>query len=167
MFFYCLPVIPLHGKVLPHLVNLSVLNTCDFLKKYVCIWLLRVFVAALGIFSCHVRDLAPWRAWWFPVCSVVSDSLWPRGLWPARLLCPWDSPGKSTAVCCHFLLQGICPTQGSNQHLLHSQADSLPLSYLGSACSLTRDQTQSLLHWEDRVLATGLQGSPGHFYFFP
>ena len=27
-------------------------------------------------------------------CSVVSDSLWSHGLQPARLLCPWDSPGK-------------------------------------------------------------------------
>ena len=26
--------------------------------------------------------------------SVMSDSLWPHGLHPARLLCPWDSPGK-------------------------------------------------------------------------
>ena len=24
---------------------------------------------------------------------------------PTRLLCPWDSPGKNTAVGCHFLLQ--------------------------------------------------------------
>ena len=23
-------------------------------------------------------------------CSVASDSLWPRRLWPTRLLCPWD-----------------------------------------------------------------------------
>ena len=30
----------------------------------------------------------------------------------ARLLCPWDSLGKNTGVGCHFLLQGICPTQG-------------------------------------------------------
>ena len=37
--------------------------------------------------------------------SVVSDSLRPRGLWPTRLLCPWDSPGKNTGVCYHFLLQ--------------------------------------------------------------
>ena len=28
----------------------------------------------------------------------MSDSLWPRGLSPARLLCPWDSPDKSTEV---------------------------------------------------------------------
>ena len=32
---------------------------------------------------------------------------------------PWDFPGKSTGVCCHFLLQGIFLTQGSNLDLLH------------------------------------------------
>ena len=26
--------------------------------------------------------------------SVVSDSLWPHGLYPTRLLLPWDFPGK-------------------------------------------------------------------------
>ena len=46
--------------------------------------------------------------------SVVSDSLRPHRLQPARLLCPWDFPGNSTGVDCHFLLQGIFPTQGSN-----------------------------------------------------
>ena len=39
------------------------------------------------------------------VASVVSDSLWPSGLEPARLFCPWDSPGKNTAVGCHSLFQ--------------------------------------------------------------
>ena len=37
--------------------------------------------------------------------SGVSDSLQPHGLWPTRLLPPWDSPGKSTGVGCHFLFQ--------------------------------------------------------------
>ena len=37
-------------------------------------------------------------------------------------------PGKNTRVGFHFLLQGILPTQGPNPHLLHWQADSLPLS---------------------------------------
>ena len=44
-------------------------------------------------------------------------------------------PGKNTGIGCHFLFQGIFPTQGSNPHLLsllHWQVDSLPLSYLGS-----------------------------------
>ena len=30
--------------------------------------------------------------------SVMSDPLWPFGLWSARLLCPWYSPGKNTGV---------------------------------------------------------------------
>ena len=33
--------------------------------------------------------------------------------------CPWDFPGKSTGVGCHFLLQGTFPTQGSNPALPH------------------------------------------------
>ena len=34
--------------------------------------------------------------------SVVSDSLWPHGLQPTRLLHPWDFPGKSTGVGCQL-----------------------------------------------------------------
>ena len=60
----------------------------------------------------------------------------PGGLEPARLLCPWDSPGKNTGSGCRLLLQRIFPTQGSNLHLLHWQADSLPPSHLGRACRL-------------------------------
>ena len=50
----------------------------------------------------------------------------PHGLQPTRLLCPWNFPSKNTEVGCHFLFQGIFPTQGWNLHLLHWQADSLP-----------------------------------------
>ena len=46
--------------------------------------------------------------------SVISDAL----LQSSWLLCPWDFPGKNTRVGCHFLLQGIFPTQGLNPHLL-------------------------------------------------
>ena len=66
-------------------------------------------------------------------CRLVAQScptlLWPHGLKPSRLICPWDSPGKNTGVGCHFLLQGIFLTQGSNPHLLRWQADSLPMSH--------------------------------------
>ena len=54
-----------------------------------------------------------------------------------RLLCPWDFPGKNTGVGCHFLLPEIFPTQRSNLHLfhlLHRQANSLPLHHLGRPC---------------------------------
>ena len=37
--------------------------------------------------------------------SVLSASSRPHGLQPTRLLCPWDFPGKSTGVGCHYLLQ--------------------------------------------------------------
>ena len=37
--------------------------------------------------------------------SVVSNSLRPHGLWPTSLLPSWDSPGKSTGMGCHSLLQ--------------------------------------------------------------
>ena len=37
--------------------------------------------------------------------SVVSDSVQPHRWQPNRLPCPWDSPGKSTGVGCHFLFQ--------------------------------------------------------------
>ena len=60
--------------------------------------------------------------------TVMSDSLQPHGLWPSRFLCLWNFLGKSIGVSCHFLLQGIFPTQGLNLCplcLLHWQADSL------------------------------------------
>ena len=61
------------------------------------------------------------------VCSVMSDSSIP---WtsPARLLCPWNFPGKKTVAVCHFLLHRIFPTQGSNPHHLHRKADILPIA---------------------------------------
>ena len=75
------------------------------------------------------------------VCESPSRDrlLPPHGLEPARLLRPWDSPGKKTGVGCHFLL----PTQGFNPCLLRWQADSLPLSHMGSlkmaTCSFMKD----------------------------
>ena len=65
-------------------------------------------------------------------CSVVPDSLRPHGLQSTRFLCPWDFPGKDTGAGCHFLLQGIFPTQGSNPGLLHCRHVLYRLSYKGS-----------------------------------
>ena len=49
-----------------------------------------------------------------------------------KLLCPWDFQGKSTGVGCHFLLQGIFPTQGSNPGLSHCRQMLYCLSHQGS-----------------------------------
>ena len=60
-------------------------------------------------------------------CCLVTQScptlLQPHGLQHAKLLCSWDSPGKSTGMRCHFLLQRIFPTQGLNLKPPALQAD--------------------------------------------
>ena len=45
-------------------------------------------------------------------------------------------PSNNTGVGCHFLLQGVFPTQGLSPPLWHRQVDSLPLSHLGSPSTL-------------------------------
>ena len=62
--------------------------------------------------------------------SVVADSLWPHGLSPSSLLCPWDFPGKK-----EYSNGLLFPPLGDFPHpgietvspALHWQADSLPL----------------------------------------
>ena len=78
--------------------------------------------------------------------SVTPNSLCPYGLCspPGSSLCPWDFPGKNAGMGCHFLLQGMFPTQGSNIRLLHWQADSLALSHLGSPFILQYTNIKSL-----------------------
>ena len=59
--------------------------------------------------------------------SVVSNSLWPRGLYS-----PWNSPGQNTGVGSLSLLQGIFLTQELNWGLPHSRQILYRLSYQGS-----------------------------------
>ena len=64
-----------------------------------------------------------------PSRLAMSNSLWPIGLQPARLLCPCNFLGKNTGMGCHFLLQEIFPTQGlelASPVFTALQADSLP-----------------------------------------
>ena len=53
--------------------------------------------------------------------SVVSHSLGPHGLYypPGHLCASWNFPGKNIGVGCHFLLQRIFLTQGSDPGLPH------------------------------------------------
>ena len=46
-----------------------------------------------------------------------------------KLLRPWDFQGKHTGVGCHFLLQGIFPTQGLNPGLSHCRQTLYHLSH--------------------------------------
>ena len=59
--------------------------------------------------------------------SVVSDSLWPHGVY-----CPWNSPGQNSRVPSLSLLQGIFPTQGSNPGLWYRRWILYQLSHKGN-----------------------------------
>ena len=97
------------------------------------------------------------------------DSLQPHGLYPARLLCPLDSPGKNTGVGCRILFQGIFLIQGSNQLLLglqHWQVSFLPLAPPGkpgypqygliqSATMANHGQQRAVQHGEPDNLLLG------------
>ena len=68
---------------------------------------------------------------------VMSDCLQSYKLYTARLLYPWNSPGKNTGVSSHSLLQGIFPTQGSNLGLPHCRQILYRLSHQGSPKTAT------------------------------
>ena len=73
----------------------------------------------IGLFCCLVTKLYP-------------TLLRTHGLQPTRLLCPWDFPGKNTAVGCHLLLQRIFPTLGLNPGIPHCRQMLYCLSHQGS-----------------------------------
>ena len=93
----------------------------------------------------------------------MSDSLRPHGLQPTGLLSPWNFPGKSTPVGCHFLLQETVPTQGLNPRLLglfYWQQHSFPLSHRGSPLNMkTGESGFHVVRWTCSL--TGPQDAAG------
>ena len=108
-------------------------HDCNVVGRYDCNLPKFVKICSKGQHMTHPRESsmcdreehAPWCCWTehsvgpqgpeSESCSVMSDSLRPHGLYPTRLLCPWNSPGQNTGVGSLSLLQGIFPTQGSNK----------------------------------------------------
>src|SRR5574337_991167 len=84
--------------------------------------------------------------------SVVSDSPRPHGLQPTRLLCPWDFPGKSTGVGCHYLLR-LYSLWGCKESDITERL-SLSLSFMNMwkpvRGLLERLSCPSALDWNDR-----------------
>ena len=80
----------------------------------------------------------------YMIDTVSCLSNFPSFLLLVRLFCPWDFPGMNTGVGCHFLLQGIFPTQGSNPALPHFRQILYHLSHWGSP-SFFLDSGQLLL----------------------
>ena len=72
--------------------------------------------------------------------SVVSNSLWPHGLYN-----PWNSLGKNTGVGSLSFLQWIFPTQGSNPGLPHCRWILYQMSHKGQ---LTGQIVMDLWLWQ-------------------
>ena len=84
------------------------LPTVDILQQvFFWVWLLLFNIGLLRFSVWHVISESESR-------SVVSDSLWPYGLYSL-----WNSPGQITGVGSFSFLQGVFPTQGSNPGLPH------------------------------------------------
>ena len=64
-------------------------------------------------------------------CAESCQTLVTRGLQPARLLCPWDFPGKNTGVGLPFPSPGDLPNPGIEPGSPALQADSLPTELPG------------------------------------
>ena len=75
----------------------------------------------------HTHTHTHTKCW---ACSHVRLSVTPWTV--ATLLYPWNSPGKNIGVGCHFLLQGIFPTQGLNLSLPNCRQILYHLSHQGS-----------------------------------
>ena len=90
---------------------------------------------------------------------VVSNSLQPTWLQPARPLCPWDSPGKYTGVGCHFLLQGNLSNPGIEPE---SPASPALGSRFFTAEPLGKPQ-RKIKHLENRP---PVMGHDHHYLFF-
>ena len=79
----------------------------------------------------HITFKKIFNSYWIMKWSWC-DSLRSHDCIPTMLIQPWNFPGKSTGVGCHFLLQGIFPNWGSNPGLWHCRQTLYPLSHQGS-----------------------------------
>ena len=85
----------------------------------------RICVSCIAGSFCTIEP--PWSESESESHSVVSNSLWPHGLYSS-----WNSPGQNTGVSSLSLLQGIFPTQGLNPGLPHCRWILYQLSHRGS-----------------------------------
>ena len=99
------------------------------------------------------KQCEKWMCIYMHACMLSRFScIWLCNPTDCRLICPWDSLGKNTGAGCLAFLQGIIQTQGSNWcllHLLHWQADSLPLVPLGKLLN-----SRNHILWSDGILVS-------------
>ena len=91
-------------------------------------------VHASIIFGLNLAIITYLASLFLPIASnMYSESVHSSSAYSsARLLCPWNSPGRNTGVGSHSLLQGIFSTQGLNPELLHCRHIPYDLTHQGS-----------------------------------
>ena len=95
----------------------------------------------------------------------MSDSVQPHGLYPTRLLCPQDSPGKNTWMGCHFLLQ---ISLGYGVKSFHPWIQFTSVSYRNFASIVKREAGLYFLLWYQKNIGffcLGVREYPVLFYF--
>ena len=84
---------------------------------------------------------------------------------PTRLLRPWDFAGKSARVGCHFLLQGIFLTQGSNLGVPYCRQTLYRLSHQGSPPKKVETEVNHTYHQRNALPLRLLMRWTGSVYF--
>ena len=119
---------------------------CYFLNLSYPLWLLFQWCTCV----CSVTQSCP------TLCDPMDCSL------ASRLLRPWDFPDKNTGMGYNSLLQEIFLTQGLNPHLLHLlhwQADSLPLHHWYQKSNYSGDTLWLRTGWKEQWLSCTFNGS--------
>ena len=96
-------------------------------SKVLYLWITIIWLYVMRIFSNTNEWVSESR-------SVVSDSLWPHGLYSS-----WNSPGQNTGEGSHYLLQGIFPNQGWNSGLSHCRRILYQLSLKGTPSNMNKN----------------------------
>ena len=118
---------------------------CYFLNLSYPLWLLFQWCTCV----CSVTQSCP------TLCDPMDCSL------ASRLLCSWDFPDKNTGMGYNSLLQ-IFLTQGLHPHLLHLlhwQADSLPLHHWYQKSNYSGDTLWLRTGWKEQWLSCTFNGS--------
>ena len=106
-------------------------------------------------------------------CSVMSEFLWPHGLQPARLLCPWGFSRQEYGSGLSWPPPGDLPNPRIQPRSPTLQEDSLPYELPGKpkntgvgslsllqAIFPTQDSNQGLLHCRQILYQLSYHGSP-------
>ena len=101
------------------------------------------FIVCVCVCVCVLRCVRFFTTAWTIACQAPLSVWFPRQEYWSELL--------------FYFPRGIFPTQGLNLHLsglLYWQADSLPLSHLGSLKCLSSKQSNNFTHWKSSLLVT-------------